>query len=288
MKIKQLEEDQLDYIGAICLDPSIGKEQIEAMQNAMVERLNWIKKMMPKGLEVFIAVEKPKSEVIHYKWAGKMLHSDLALYGMVPMGLLESMPIELALEPVEGKNSLFINCMWILPPFWLTGVGKELLESFINRAEEVGGASVIAYEGDKWFGTSIKYIPSRFFKKFRFKEVDRDGSRILLHLNLSANTKPKLISLKTKSFEKNDEIRVDIFFNSQCPWSKFMVDTIKVKRNKYPEVKFKFINTDDRKMIEKFGISRGICINGKPVIKRMAAWEEIESEIKKAKKFLNL
>ncbi|MFX1316713.1 MAG: GNAT family N-acetyltransferase [Promethearchaeota archaeon] len=288
MKIKKLKEDQLDYIGAICLDPSIGKEQIEAMQKAMVDRINWIKRMMSKGLEVFIAVEKPKSEVIHYKWAGKMLHSDLALHGMVPMGLLESMPIEIALEPIEGKNSLFINCMWILPPFWLTGVGTALLESFINRAKEVGGASVLTYEEDKWFGTSIKYMPSSFFKKFGFKEVDRDGSRILLYLNLNANIKPKLISFKQESFEENDEIRVDIFFNSQCPWSKFMVDLIKEKRNKYPEVTFKFINTDDRKIIEKFGISRGICINGKPVIKRMAAWEEIESEIKKVKKYLNL
>lgn len=191
------------------------------------------------------------------------------------------MPIEYALEPVEGIKSLFINCMWILPPFWLTGVGTSLLEIFFNRAKEVGGASVIAYEGDRWFGTSIKYMPSNFFKKCGFNEVDRDGTRVLLYRNLGVDIQPKFISSKAKSLNKNEKVIVEIFFNSQCPWSKYMVDEIKVKQTKYPEIAFKFINTDERRTIEKFGISRGVRINGKPIIKRMATWEEVELEIKK-------
>ena len=253
----------------------------------MRNRIAWIKKMMSKGLEIFIALEKPKAQIIHYKWVGKMKHSDLALNGIVPMGLLENMPIEYTLEPVEGNKSLFINCMWILPPFWLTGVGKSLLEIFFNRAKEVGGASVIAYEGDKWFGTSIKYMPSSFFKKYGFQEVERDGTRVLLYRNLGGNIKPRFISSKPESLNKNEKTRVDIFFNSQCPWSKFMVDEIKGKQNKYPGIAFKFINTDDRNTIEKFGMSRGVRVNGEPVIKRIATWEEIELEIKKAQKASN-
>ena len=283
MKIEKLSEDKLDYVGAICLDPSIGKQQREDMQPAMTNRIAWIKKMMAKGLEIFVALEKPKPQVIHYKWAGKMKHSDLALHGKVPMGLLESIPIKFALEPVEGKG-LFINCMWILPPFWLTGVGKSLLENFIISAKEFGGASVISYEGDRWFGTSINYMPSSFFKKYGFKEVDRDGSCILLYRNLGVDIQPKFISFKPEFLNKNEKKIVEIFFNSQCPWSKYMVDEIKVKEKKYPEIAFKFINTDERKTIEKFGISRGVRINGKPIIKRMATWEEIELEIKKAQK----
>ena len=50
---------------------------------------------------------------------------------------------------------------------------------------------------------------------------------------------------------------------------------------KYPELNLNIVNTDDRKLIEKQGISRGVYINGKPFIKRMASWEETKPEIDK-------
>jgi hypothetical protein len=133
MKIQKIMTGDLDYIGAICLDPSVGKKQKDIMQNAMRERITWIKKMIPQGLEIFIATEEPQSKIIHYKWAGNVKHSDLAIRGLVPMGLLEAIPIELAPEPIEGIKSFFINCMWVLPPFWLSGVGKSLLEFFQQK-----------------------------------------------------------------------------------------------------------------------------------------------------------
>jgi len=65
-------------------------------------------------------------------------------------------------------------------------VAKCLIESFLCKAKEYGGASVLTYEGDKWFGTSLDYMPASFFKKFGFKEADRDESRVLLFLDLDA------------------------------------------------------------------------------------------------------
>lgn len=284
MRIKMAMEAELDYVCAICLDPSIGKKSRQTMQKGMAARIRWIKQMLPKGLEIFFALEKPKSEKIKYKWAGEMLHSDLAVHGWVPKGLLESVPIEYALEPVKGKKSLFINCIWILPPFWHMGVAKDLIESFIQRAQQVGGASVLAFEGDKWFGTSIKYMPASFFKRFGFKEVARDGSRVLLFLDLGANEPPKLLSPKTRRYDEKDEITIDVLFNSQCPWSKLMVDSLKTNIKKYPVMTVNLVKTDDRKTIEEFGMARGVCINGDPVIRRMASWNEIRSEVEKCLK----
>ena len=275
MEIQTITEERLDLICPICLDPSVDKETRDLMENSMDERICWIKEMMPKGLEILVALEKPRNEMIHYKWVGKMLHSSLAIDGQVPMGLLEYIPIEHALEPVKGENILFINCMWILPPFWLNGVGTALMESFIERAKQYGGASVITYDGDRWFGTSIKYMPSSFFKKFGFKEVDRDESRVLLFLDLGSS------SPKSKDFHKTEKLNLDIFYNSQCPWSRYMINTIKMKVEKHSTINLNIVNTDDRKLIEKLGISRGIYLNGKPIIKRMASWEEIKTEIDK-------
>jgi len=287
LNIQVIGKNNIDFIRYICLDPSVDKETRTLMENGMSNRIKWIKKMMSKGLEILLALEKPRKDVIHYKWVGKMLHSDLAVQNQVPMGLLEYIPIEQALEPVKGKNSLFINCIWILPPFWNTGVARSLMKAFIQNAKQTGGASVIAYEEDRWFGTSIKYLPSSFFKKFGFKEVDKEGSRLLLFLDLGSKSSPEFIKPKAISSIETDKITLDIFFNNQCPWSKYMINIIKEGIKKYPKVEINIINTDDRDMIEQTGISRGIRINGKPVIKRMASWEEVEIQINKIQKKLN-
>ncbi|UCC20819.1 MAG: hypothetical protein JSV62_05945 [Promethearchaeota archaeon] len=275
MEIETITEDKLDIVCSVCLDPSVDKETRDLMENGMEKRICWIKEMISKGLEIFLASEKPRHEKIHYKWVGKMLHSDLAIHGRVYMGLLEFIPIEYAFEPVIGNNSLFINCMWILPPFWLKGVGKALLESFIERAKQIGGASVLAYEGDRWFGTSIKYMPVSFFKKYGFEEVDRDGSRILLHLNLGSSS-PKLIFPKLGKFIRTKKLTLDIFSNSQCPWSKYMINTVKKGVEHYPNINLRYHNTDDSKLIKELGISRGVYLDSKPIFKRMASWKEIK------------
>jgi hypothetical protein len=279
MKIHTITEENLEIVSSICLDPSVDKETRDLMETGMDERISWIKKMMSKGLEILIVLEKPRKEEIHYKWVGKMLHSDLSVQGQVPLGLLEYIPIEHALEPVKGKKSLFINCMWILPPFWLKGAGTALVESYINNAKKYGGASVIAYDGDKWFGTSIKYMPSNFFKKFGFKEVDRHGSRVLLFLDLGSHSQPRLIMPSFNSSDNYETLTLDIYFNNQCPWSRYMINTIKKGIQIYSNIDLNIVNMDNRKLIEKFGISRGICLNGKPIFNRMASWNEIKPEI---------
>lgn len=280
MKIKKITETEIEFIPAICLDPSVGKESIAAMQDGMGDRINWIKNMMEIGLEIFVAFEKPKNEEIHYKWVGKMLHSDLAIRGQVPMGLLECVPIEYALEPINGKKSLFINCMWILPPFWGKGVGKALIDFLINRAKDVDGVSTIAYDGVKWCGTSINYMPFDFFKKLGFKEIERDGNRLLLHLDLGAKIPPKLIYPQYDVLQNERDSCLVAFYNSQCPWSKLMIDEINKNIEKNSSLHLKVIKTDNREIIEKYGISRGLLIEGKPTLKRIALWKEIQKEVK--------
>ena len=72
---------------------------------------------------------------------------------------------------------------------------------------------------------------------------------------------------------------MDVFFNSQCPWSGWMVDKIKRNIKEYGVI-VNAINTDDRKVIKEYGMSRGVFVNGVPIVKRMASWKEIESIIK--------
>jgi len=219
----------------------------------MEKRLKWIEEMLSKGLEIIVALGPRKSK----------------------KGLIEYLPIELAPEPVKGKNSLLMNCIWVLPRFMKAGIGKGLMQHFLDDARKVGGASVLSYEDDKWFGY-FDYMPASFFKRFGFREVSRDETRVLLHLDLGANTTPRLLTPKSRRIEKKGKTVVDIFCNSQCPWCGWMAD--ETRRNvKGSNTTLRLINTNSRETIEEFGLARGISINGSPAIKRMAAWTEIKS-----------
>jgi hypothetical protein len=242
-------------------------------------RKEWLKTMMRKGLRVLVALEE-SDDVLHAFSARNRKIRELVIRGKVPKGLIEYAPIEFAPEPVRGEKSLFINCVWVLSKFWNGGVAKSLMERFIEDAKAYGGASVLTYEGDKWFGY-FPYMPMSFFRKFEFKEVDRDGSRVLLYLNLGGDAKPKLIEAKTRKVREHGKLVVDVLYSSQCPWSGWMVEKVRRGMKKYDAV-VNAINTDDRTVIEEYGLSRGVCINGKPMLKRMASWKEIDSAVKQA------
>lgn len=280
MEFRKVTVDEFNYVSALCVDPGLNPEQRDAMKNHMENRINWLKKMMSRGLGIIVALENPKSGALRYPGVGTIRYADLTVKGKVPKGLIEYLPIETALEPVKGEKSLFINCIWILPPFWKKGVAKGLMQRFIKEAEKCGGATVLAYKGDKWFGF-FEYMPASFFQKFGFEEISRDETCVLLHLDLGAGKLPMLIPPKKKVVKDKDEILMDVFCNSQCPWWGWVVNKIRRNTRKYSDVTLNVINTDRRDVIEKFGMARGIRINGEPIVKRIASWKEIESALNK-------
>jgi GNAT superfamily N-acetyltransferase len=263
MYVREVEADELDFVAQVCLDPSVRAEWKQIMNPYMAKRKEWLKKMMKKGLGIAVAFQEVRGKES-------------------PKALIEYVPIEFAAEPVEGGNSLFINCIWVVPPLWHQGVAKTLLERTIEKAKAYGGISVLAYEGDKWFGF-FPYMPVSFFKKFGFKEVDRDDTRVLLYLNLGSAETPKLIHPKCKPAIKGGKLMVDVFTNSQCPWSGLMIERMKKNIAKFGAA-VNIIDTDYRKTLKKHGMSRGVCINGVPVLKRMASWKEIETAVKAYKR----
>ena len=228
------------------------------MKEHVEKRLKWIEEMMTKGLEIIVALGLRKSK----------------------RGLIEYLPIKDAPEPVKGEHSLFINCVWVLPRHSKAGIGKGLLQHFLKAAREVGGATVLAYEGDKWFDY-FDYMPDDFFRKSGFEEVSRDGTRVLLHLDLGAHETPMLIFPERRKMDEKEKVVLDVFCNSQCPWCGWMADNVRRNVSKYPSVTLNVIDTDPREIIERYGLARGVSINGDPVIKRMATWKEVKSVLDK-------
>jgi hypothetical protein len=58
-----------------------------------------------------------------------------------------------------------------------------------------------------------------------------------------------------------------------------MINTVKKGIKQYKNINLNCINTDNLEVIKKTGVSRGICLNNKLIINRMASWEEIEADI---------
>ena len=65
-----------------------------------------------------------------------------------------------------------------------------------------------------------------------------------------------------------------------------MINNIKTGVKNYQLISVSIVNTDSRELIEAYRISRGVKINGRPVIWRMASWNEIKIEIDKVQKEL--
>ena len=259
LEFRKITVEEFPYVSYLCLW-GISRRQKEVMKEHMEKRLKWIEEMLPKGLEIVVALGPRKSK----------------------KGLIEYLPIEDVPEPVRGEHSLFINCVWVLPRHSKAGIGKGLVQHFLKAAKEVGGATVLAYEGDKWFDY-FDYMPADFFRKFGFEEVSRDETRVLLHLDLGAHEAPKLIFPKSRKKIEKDKVALDVFCNSQCPWCGWMADNIKKGMGKYLGVTLNVIDTDPRETIERYGMARGVSINGEPVIKRMATWKEVKSVLDKFK-----
>jgi hypothetical protein len=123
-------------------------------------------------------------------------------------------------------------------------------------------------------------MPYNFFKKHGFKEIERDGSRVLLHLDLGKKAPPNLIYPKYDVLQNENDSCLVAFYNSQCPWSKLMNDEVNKNIEQNSSLHLKVINTDNREIIEKYGISRGLLIEGKPTLKRIALWNEVKKELK--------
>ena len=128
------------------------------------------------------------------------------------------------------------------------------------------------------YGLTSKASGIRNRRQFQFSIL----SFLLLHLDLGAHQSPVLFTPKKREIGEKGKIVLDVFCNSQCPWCGWMAN--KIKENvKASRLTVNIINTDRRDSIEKFGIARGIAINGEPLIKRMATWKEVKSALESAK-----
>ncbi len=115
-RIVEFPDEAPELVEGPCVRPDDPPKMLGVMTPCMDVRKRWLHDVAEKGLWVAVAFGAD---------GGKQ-------------GLAECVPIEWAAEPVSGDGSPFINCLWVLPRYWKTGVGRALMEHVIDCAANDG------------------------------------------------------------------------------------------------------------------------------------------------------
>lgn len=275
MEIRELKIDEVDYAVLPCVDPGFRR----TLKQGMILRKGFLKKMHKRGLRVLVAFEDVEREKrVDYPGVGKAKVDDLSLKGKIPIGLLEYCSIEKTVFPVKGENLAFIHCVWVIPPYQRKNVARSLMENFIHRTSHLSGSAIIAYEKESWWGF-FDYMPTWFFAKFGFKEVERDGKSILMFKNYK-NAKPPRLTVMPYLQVSKDKKKVEFFWSTQCPYSWWVAKLLEKESGKTTKFELKLVNTDKRKTVQKVGLTFGFRINGKTIFNRIPSWDEVKKAVK--------
>jgi len=182
----------------------------------------------------------------------------LAYEGASPSGHLEYIPIEYAPRPVTGENLTFITCMFVEPKHRWHGVGAHLLEACEEKAREhTGGLAVIAYPDSL-------FMPAGFFIEHGFVAVQENDCAWLLMKAWQDVQPPHFLPLRYQPVPAPaGKTTVDLFWCGQCPfWAHARDELLHVAHELGQRVEVHEINTDDRAVLERWGIANGVFING--------------------------
>ena len=151
---------------------------------------------------------------------------------------IEYEPLETSWIPVDGKNYMYIYCLWVSGSFKGKGIGKELLEYAIEDAKnkKMNGICTIVTKKKKPFIGDKK-----FFEHFNFKVVDEVNDYELLALQFNDKTPPKFcenarnMKIKEKDFT--------IYYSNECPYVEYEIKELSDYANKN-NIKINFIKID--------------------------------------------
>jgi GNAT superfamily N-acetyltransferase len=199
----------------------------------------------------------------------------VAYEGASPVGHLEYIPIEAAPRPVKGENLLFIDCLFVEPQKRWHGVGAHLLDACEAKAREqhLAGLAVIA------FPDSL-YMPAGFFVEHGFVVAQESDCAWLLMKTWQTVTPPEFMPRRYQPHLVPGKTTVDVFWCSQCPfWAHARDELMKVAHELGGQVAVREINTDDRAVLEQYGIANGVFINGECAFLYPPGKEEIRKAL---------
>jgi GNAT superfamily N-acetyltransferase len=211
----------------------------------------------------------PRKKAWYYKMKDNGLRVKLALddNGVVG-GMIQYVPIEYS--TAEGTGLYFINCIWVhghkqgRGNFQRRGMGKALLSAAEEDVRSLGAKGIAAW------GLAIPmWMRASWYKKHGYRAADRVGMISLVWKPFTADAvAPKWVRQKTSPPLDPNRVTVTAFCNGWCPAQNLVYERTKratLDPQIADKVVFNEIDTFDREVFSRWGISDALFINGKQV-----------------------
>lgn len=211
------------------------------MKDAGDHKEKWFHKIKDEGLRVKLAVKDDQV-----------------------CGMIQYVPAEHA--PAQGQMFYFIKCIWVhgykqgIGNFQKQGIGKALLQAAENDVKAKNQNGLAAW------GVSLPFwMKASWFKKQGYQKVDKDGMSVLLWKPFKENvTPPQWIKEKKRPQPMKGKVTVTSFVNGWCPAQNIIHERAKRAAQEFGElVEFQQISTFERAVLEEWGISDALFIDGK-------------------------
>jgi len=216
----------------------------DEMKEAGDHKETWYQKMKDKGLGVKIAIENDEA-----------------------VGMIQYLPAEHSI--IDGHNIYFIICIWVhgykkkgVGNHQRKGIGKALLQA---AEEDVRSRNA---DGIAAWGLKLPiWMKASWFRKQGYKKVDKNGMALLMFKPFKDEAvPPKWIRQRKKPAKTPGKVDVTVFNNGWCPAQNLIYERAKKAANEIGnEVEFKVFDTSDRYILEEWGISDDLFIDGKKV-----------------------
>lgn len=261
MKIVDLTEEHKNLY-CMCLE-----DWSDEMKEAGDHKYQWYHKMKNKGLRVKLALD------------------DNDRVG----GMIQYLPVKESF--IQGEDLYFINCIWVhgykkgRGNFQKKGMGKALLLAAEEDAQIHGAKGIAAW------GVSLPFwMRASWFKKRFYEKVDKNGLAVLLWKPFTDDAAPpRWIKQQKKPDLVPGKVTVTAFNNGWCPAQNLIFERAKRAAEEFgDQVEFREINTFDRAVLLKWGISDALFINDKEMrTGPPPSYEKIRKQIAKRTKKLN-
>ena len=182
-------------------------------------------------------------------------------------GMIHYVPIERSFA--EGEGLYFVLCIWVhgykqgRGNFQRKGMGKALLAAAESDARSLGAKGMAAW--GLWLPF---WMRASWFRRQGYRKADRCGVRVLLWKPFAADAVPPrwLPEKKRKPETTPGKVTVTSFVNGWCPAQNLVCERAKRAAAEFGDkVLFREIDTFDRKVVEEWGVSDALFIDGKAI-----------------------
>ncbi|MBI9102555.1 MAG: GNAT family N-acetyltransferase [Spirochaetales bacterium] len=258
MEIKSLSKEH-EELYLCCLE-----DWSDEMKEQGEHRLCWYNQMKDRGLGVKLALEN----------------------GEVG-GMIQYIPVEDS--PVDGKNLYFILCIWVhghrqgRGSFQKRGFGRALLAAAEEDVKRRGADGLCAWG----LGLPV-WMRASWFKKHGYTPVDKSNGRVLLLKKFNPDViEPSWILPVGKPEVEAGKVVITALVNGSCSIGGVNYERAKRAASEFgEEVVFKGINTCDRDVFARWGMTDTIFLDDKiisngPPLKTEKIKRKIANKVRK-------